>query len=105
VGAQGVVTAVADRVEVTVSCVEGDAGLVYAGRVPFEVRRTDLAALERPSTRVMINLGNPGLAFGLAALPADGVGLARLEFVVGEHVKAHPMALERSGPYSRPSAA
>ncbi len=93
VGAESATTAVRDGALVTVSCAEGDTGLVYAGRVPFEVRRTDLATVERPATRVMINLGNPELAFGLSSLPADGVGLARLEFIINEHVKAHPMAL------------
>jgi pyruvate,water dikinase len=93
VGAEGATAAVAGGAEVTVSCAEGDTGLVYKGKVPFEVRRTDLATLERPATEIMINLGDPERAFGLSFLPADGVGLARIEFVINEHVKAHPMAL------------
>lgn len=93
VGAEGATRAIADGAEVTVSCAEGEVGKVYEGSVPFEVRRTDLARLERPQTRVMINLGNPDLAFALASLPADGVGLARLEFVINEDIRAHPMAL------------
>ena len=93
VGAENATEAVADGAEITVSCAEGDTGLVYAGRVPFEVRHTDLGTLERPETDVMINLGNPELAFGLASLPADGVGLARLEFIINEYIRVHPMAL------------
>ena len=93
VGAENATEAVADGAETTVSCAEGDTGLVYAGRVPFEVRRTDLDTLERPETHVMINLGNPERAFGLSFLPADGVGLARIEFIINEYVRAHPMAL------------
>ncbi len=93
VGAEGATQAIADGSTVTVSCAEGEVGKVYAGAVPFEVRRLDPGSLERPATRVMVNLGNPDLALGLAALPADGVGLARLEFVISEDIRAHPMAL------------
>ncbi|MEK0085549.1 phosphoenolpyruvate synthase [Benzoatithermus flavus] len=93
VGAEGATTTIADGAIVTVSCAEGDIGRIYAGEVPFTVETIDLATLERPSTEVMINLGNPELAFGLSFLPADGVGLARLEFIISEHIKAHPMAL------------
>ena len=93
VGAEGATRVIANGATVTVSCAEGEVGKVYEGAVPFEVHRTDLARLERPLTRVMINLGNPDLAFALASLPADGVGLARLEFVINEDIRAHPMAL------------
>jgi pyruvate,water dikinase len=93
VGAEGATEAITDGAVVTVSCAEGDVGKVFAGAVPFERRRTDLAALERPATRVMLNLGNPELALALSRLPADGVGLARMEFIVAEHIKVHPMAL------------
>ncbi len=78
---------------VTVSCAEGDTGNVYEGELKFEVERTDLSALPRPKTRIMINLGNPALAFKTAMLPNDGVGLARLEFIINEAIKAHPLAL------------
>ena len=78
---------------VTVSCAEGDAGKVYDGRLPFEVRRTDITSLARPKTKIMLILGNPDLAFQSSFLPNDGVGLARMEFVIAEHIKAHPMAL------------
>ena len=78
---------------VTVSCAEGDTGRVYRGEVPFRVERTELTTLPRPQTRIMINLGNPDLAFKTSFLPNDGVGLARMEFIISESIKAHPLAL------------
>ncbi len=79
--------------EVTVSCGEGDTGRVYRGRIPFHVEETAADNLPRPITKIMVNLGNPELAFTTALLPNDGVGLARREFLIGESIKAHPMAL------------
>jgi pyruvate,water dikinase len=79
--------------EVTVSCAEGAAGRVYAGILPFTLQRTDLSALARPQTHLMVNIANPDTAFQTAMLPTDGVGLARMEFIVADHIKAHPMAL------------
>jgi pyruvate,water dikinase len=61
--------------------------------VPYEVETTDLSAVEKPSTHIMINLGNPELAFQTSFIPNDGVGLARLEFIINEYIKGHPMAL------------
>jgi pyruvate,water dikinase len=78
---------------VTVSCAEGAVGRIYAGALPFTRVRTDLAALPRPQTHLMVNIGNPDIAFQTAMLPTDGVGLVRMEFIVAEHLKAHPMAL------------
>ena len=78
---------------VTVSCAEGESGAVYRGALPFERRQVDLAALPTCRTKVMLNVGNPGEAFRLAALPNDGVGLARIEFIIGSFVRVHPMAL------------
>ena len=92
VGAEGASRLLGDGEPVTVSCAEGDIGRVYAGQLPFRVDRTDLATLKKPRTAVMVNLGNPELAFKTAMLPCDGVGLARMEFIVNEHIKLHPMA-------------
>ena len=78
---------------VTVSCAEGETGRVYPGKLPFEVRRTDLAQIERPRTRIMLILANPELAFRTSFLPNDGVGLSRMEFIITEYIRAHPMAL------------
>jgi pyruvate,water dikinase len=83
----------ADGQVVTVSCAEGETGSVYRGALPFERRQVDLAAMPRTATRVMLNVGNPGEAFRLAALPNDGVGLARIEFIIASFVRVHPLAL------------
>ncbi|MGD0960813.1 MAG: phosphoenolpyruvate synthase [Methylomonas sp.] len=79
--------------EVTVSCAEGDVGKIYPGKLKFDIIETDLSQLSRPKTKIMLNLGNPELAFKYSFLPNDGVGLARMEFVITEYIKAHPMAL------------
>jgi pyruvate,water dikinase len=78
---------------VTVSCAEGDTGRVYGGEIPFEVQFTDLSALPRPATRIMMNVAEPDSAFALSFLPNDGVGLARMEFIITNAIKVHPMAL------------
>ena len=93
VGAEHATEALADGQTVTVSCAEGDTGMVYDGVVPFRIERLDLSRLSRPRTRIMVNLGNPDQAFQTARLPVDGVGLARMEFIIAEAIKAHPMAL------------
>ncbi|OCR00497.1 phosphoenolpyruvate synthase [Oscillatoriales cyanobacterium USR001] len=79
--------------EVTISCAEGEEGKVYAGLVPFEVQETALDNLPKIRTKILMNVGNPEEAFGLSAIPCDGVGLARLEFIIANHIKTHPMAL------------
>ena len=79
--------------EVTVSCAEGEEGFVYDDALPFHVERTLLSDLRRPKTAVMMNLGNPDAAFGLAMVPNDGIGLARMEFIISSYIKVHPMAL------------
>lgn len=78
---------------VTVSCAEGDSGIVYEGALPFEVQQTRVKDLERPRTKVMLNLANPEEAFALSFLPNDGVGLARMEFIINTFIKVHPLAL------------
>lgn len=93
VGAGNATVAVPDGAAVTVSCAEGDEGRVYRGAVPFHRVRAEVADAPRPATRIMVNLGNPDLAFKTSFLPNDGVGLARMEFIISESIKAHPMAL------------
>ncbi len=78
---------------VTVSCAEGEVGRIYEGTVPFDVVRTDLSTLPRPATRILINIGNPAVAFDTSRLPNDGVGLARMEFIINESIGIHPMAI------------
>ncbi|MDF2231823.1 phosphoenolpyruvate synthase [Albimonas sp. CAU 1670] len=87
---------------VTVSCAEGDQGFVYEGVAEFEAR--DLSVEDLPKTRshVMLNLADPSAAFRWWRLPADGVGLARMEFVISNHVRVHPMALCRPEKVSDP---
>jgi pyruvate,water dikinase len=78
---------------VTVSCAEGDTGYVYDGAVPFEVEDLNLADIRPTRTEVMLNIANPAAAFRWWQLPADGVGLARIEFIINQDIKIHPMAL------------
>jgi pyruvate,water dikinase len=85
--------ALKDGQMVTVSCAEGDTGLVYEGELPFEVQRTDLKSLGKPRTKVMMNLANPQGAFALSFTPNEGVGLARMEFIISTYIKIHPLAL------------
>lgn len=93
VGTGDATTAVPDGAVVTVSCAEGDTGRVYDGAVAFHVDRADVGDVARPRTRIMVNLGNPDLAFKTSFLPNDGVGLARMEFVISEYIRFHPLAL------------
>ncbi len=93
VGCDTATTAIRSGDEVTVSCAEGGAGKVYAGAVAVSVVRTDVTAMARPRTKLMVNLGNPDTALQTSLLPNDGVGLARMEFIVAEHIRVHPMAL------------
>ena len=79
--------------DVTISCSEGDEGQVFTGLLPYEVHETALDNLPRTNTQILMNVGNPEQAFGFASYPADGVGLARLEFIIANHIKAHPLAL------------
>jgi pyruvate,water dikinase len=82
-----------DGEEVTVSCAEGDDGKVYAGAIPFDKETIDPETLGKPKVPVMLNVGNPELAFSSGQLPSAGVGLARLEFVINSWIAVHPMAL------------
>jgi len=79
--------------EITVSCAEGEQGNVYAGLLPFDVQETVLDQLPKTRTQILMNVGNPEEAFRLSAIPCDGVGLARLEFIIANQIKTHPLAL------------
>jgi pyruvate, water dikinase len=83
--------------EITVSCAEGEEGRVYRGLLPFEVQEVLLENLPSTKTQILMNVGNPQEAFGLAAIPNDGVGLARLEFIIANQIKIHPLALINFG--------
>jgi len=93
VGAKNASEILLDGQKVTVSCADGETGSVYEGNLDFEINKTDLNTLPTTKTQIMMNLGNPELAFSLASLPVDGIGLARMEFIINTAVKAHPMAL------------
>ncbi|MBI3597825.1 MAG: phosphoenolpyruvate synthase [Nitrospirae bacterium] len=93
VGAERATEQLNDGQSVTVSCAEGETGVVYEGTLPFEVEKINLKTMARPETRVMMNLGNPQEAFGLSFIPNDGVGLAREEFIISTWIKIHPLAL------------
>ena len=79
--------------EITVSCAEGDVGNIYYGDIDFKINRHQITDTERPRTQVMMNVGDPDHAFSVSRLPNDGVGLARLEFIINNHIGIHPMAL------------
>ncbi len=79
--------------EVTVSCAEGDRGNVYYGKIDFKIEKNKITDTERPRTQILMNVGDPDHAFQVSRLPNDGVGLARLEFIINNHIGIHPMAL------------
>ncbi|HEV7437306.1 MAG TPA: phosphoenolpyruvate synthase, partial [Pseudorhizobium sp.] len=79
--------------EITVSCAEGDEGQVYEGVADYAVETLNMDDVPETKTKVMLNIGNPGAAFRWWKLPADGVGLARMEFVISNAIRIHPMAL------------
>ncbi|MFH0891770.1 MAG: phosphoenolpyruvate synthase [Candidatus Falkowbacteria bacterium] len=82
---------------VTVSCAEGEEGFVYEGVLPFKVNKTDIKNLKKPRTKIMMNVGEPDQAFLDSFIPNDGVGLARLEFIINNAIKIHPLALLNYG--------
>ena len=93
VGCGNATELLADGMEVTVSCSEGDTGHVYEGALEHHVEETDLGDLAEPHTHLYMNVGDPQKAFGFAQLPNHGVGLARMEFIINTSIKAHPNAL------------
>ena len=78
---------------VTVSCAEGETGYIYEGALPFTAEHLELGELERPKTKIMMNVASPDRAFTFSAIPNDGVGLARLEFIINNTIGMHPNAL------------
>lgn len=81
-----------DGQEVTVSCAEGDTGNIYSGILPFEVKQVRQGELPECPVKIMMNVGNPQLAFDFQAIPNKGVGLARLEFIINNNIGIHPKA-------------
>jgi len=93
VGSEDATETILTGQEVTVSCAEGDDGTVYKGLLPYHVESVILGDVQRPKTKIMLNLANPEMAFSLSKIPNDGVGLARMEFIINSFIKIHPMAL------------
>ncbi|MBU1007584.1 phosphoenolpyruvate synthase [Candidatus Dependentiae bacterium] len=79
--------------EITIDCSSGEVGIIYDGMIPFEIAKVEVAQANKRPIEIMINVGNPDEAFSFAKLPNDGVGLARLEFIINSSIKIHPMAL------------
>ncbi|MGP8306137.1 phosphoenolpyruvate synthase [Vibrio sp. YIC-376] len=93
VGCGDATSKLTDGIEVTVSCAEGETGYVYQGNLDFEVKRSSVDELPLLPTKVMMNVGNPDRAFDFAQIPNEGVGLARLEFIINKMIGIHPKAL------------
>ncbi len=95
VGTRNATHVLHDDREITVSCAEGDEGFVYDGVVKFDVENINLSNMPETRTKVMLNMANPAAALQWWQLPADGIGLARMEFIINNVIKVHPMALVR----------
>jgi pyruvate,water dikinase len=93
VGTGEATTVLKDGETVTVSCAEGDTGMVYAGKLPFSVETLASETLAEPPVKLMMNVGNPERAFEFAQIPNHGIGLARLEFIIARMIGVHPLAL------------
>ena len=93
VGCGNATTELKDGQEVTVSCAEGDTGLIYAGQLSFDIKTNSVDAMPPLPFKIMMNVGNPDRAFDFANLPNEGVGLARLEFIINRMIGVHPKAL------------
>jgi len=93
VGTEDVSDKVKSGQKITVSCAEGDEGYVYKDKLPFKINTTNIQDLKRTKTKIMMNIGEPDSAFMKSFIPNDGVGLARLEFIINNYIKVHPLAL------------
>ncbi|MFN0141705.1 MAG: phosphoenolpyruvate synthase [Pyrinomonadaceae bacterium] len=89
--------------DITVSCAEGERGNIYYGKIDFKVAKQKITHKTRPQTQIMMNVGDPDHAFAVSRLPNDGVGLARLEFIINNHIGIHPMALVNYPDLKKPS--
>ncbi|MFA5023892.1 MAG: phosphoenolpyruvate synthase [Patescibacteria group bacterium] len=93
VGTENVSAKVKTGQAVTISGAEGEEGFIYEGKLPFRIEKTDIKNFKKPKTKIMMNIGEPDLAFTNSFIPNDGVGLARLEFIINNYIKIHPLAL------------
>jgi len=93
VGALNATKTIKTGQEVTVDCSQGESGVVYEGVIPFEIKKTDISKIEKPKTKISMNLADPSQAFNLSFIPNDGVGLAREELIIANTIRIHPNAL------------
>jgi pyruvate,water dikinase len=93
VGVEGAIKILKTGQEVTVDCSAGRTGRIFLGKIPFKIKRYDLKEIPKLKTKIMINIGAPEIAFKTSFLPNDGVGLARIEFILAEKIRVHPLAL------------
>ncbi|WP_273275750.1 phosphoenolpyruvate synthase [Maribacter polysiphoniae] len=94
IGTNNATKRIKDGQEITISCAEGDTGIVYDGRLKWDEKVVDISALDKPHTQPMLILADPDQAFKYSFYPAEGVGLMRLEFVINNSIQIHPMALK-----------
>ena len=93
VGAGNATEVLKDGMDVTVSCAEGDTGFIYEGKLDFEIQKNSIESMPKLPFKIMMNVGNPDRAFDFAQLPNQGIGLARLEFIINRMIGVHPKAL------------
>lgn len=93
VGTSDATRKISDKSDITVSCAEGEEGYIYEGKLDYKIEQTNVKNLQRPKTKIMMNIGSPDHAFQYSLIPNDGVGLAREEFIIDSHIKIHPLAL------------
>jgi pyruvate,water dikinase len=93
VGAGNATKTIPTGTKVTVDCSGGEHGIIYQGLIPFKVEKTDISSMERPKTKISMNLADPSQAFAASFIPNDGIGLAREEFIIANTIKIHPNAL------------
>ena len=93
VGCLDATTKIQDRSTISVSCAEGDQGFVYQGSIEYELISTNIGSLPNITTKIMLNIGNPDRAFYFAKIPNEGVGLARIEFIINRMIGVHPNAI------------
>lgn len=93
VGAKDATTKLRNKQLITVDCTQGLNGKIFNGKIPFKVKKYNLAKIPKTNTKIMMNVGAPEVAFKHSFLPNDGIGLARIEFILAEKIKIHPLAL------------
>ncbi|KKQ48762.1 MAG: Phosphoenolpyruvate synthase [candidate division TM6 bacterium GW2011_GWF2_38_10] len=93
VGTQDAMDKISDGTKITMDCSSGEIGAVYHGEIPFTIKEIAINTIKKLPVKLLVNIGNPDEAFNVAKLPVDGVGLARLEFIINNTIQIHPMAL------------